>query len=131
MKNISTKIAILVCACSLLTGMAVAATILATSNIIHITVTAPPPPTYTVALTVNGTSADPYVGEIHPGDKLILVATGNANTAGKTVTFFNNAAYPINSQTIPPNGVAEYDWIVPSLTSAPNNDVYALRAEIT
>jgi hypothetical protein len=128
-KKISTTTLVVLCAIALSISV-VTATVLVSSNVIHLTVTAPTL-NYVLTFKINGTSTDPYVGAIHPGDKLVLTATGNADTVGKIVTFYNNVAYPINSQIMPISCVAEYVWVVPALTSPPNNDVYALRVELS
>jgi hypothetical protein len=135
MKTITTKMLVTICAIALFIPLvAGSAVILATSNIINITVTPVPPPTYGLTLTINGTSAATYSGIVHPGDKLVLVANSTSVPAGfvsgKTITFFNNAAYPIGTQTTDVNGIASLTWTVPALTTQ-NNDVYAFRAELT
>jgi hypothetical protein len=121
MKTISTKMLVALCAVALMIPLV--AGYLATSNVINVTVT---PHTYLpVVLTINGTSTSPYAEVVHPGDKLVLVASAFYDSsevvADKTITFFNNAAYPIGTQTTNATG---------ALTTQ-GNDVYAFRAELT
>jgi hypothetical protein len=136
MRNITTKTLMILCVVGLISGLAIAsAAILAVSNIINVTVTPPPAPTITMSLTINGTSLTQYAGIVHPGDKLFLNATAISVPSGfvssKTITFFNNAAYPIGTQTTDSNGVATLTWTVPALTTTTGNDVYAFRAELS
>jgi hypothetical protein len=134
LKSISKPTFIVLLAAAFLIGTVSA--LLATSNIINVTVTPAPVIPPTTQLAINGTSTAQYSGTVHPGDKLVLVATSTPvnGVVGKTITFFNNAAYPIGTQTVNDDGIATLTWTVPALTSGgiiSGSDVYAFRAELS
>lgn len=126
---------IIVVLSGILTGVAFAQTAqtLAISPTVHITVL---PPSYNLTLYVNGTNSTTDTDVIHAGDTLNLTAVAISSppsaSLGKTVNFYSNNALLGTGPIVLISGVYEVQasWIVPSLTSPPQNDYYALNATL-